>query len=82
MQYRGLISQRRAVLRASLGLAPWLATAAKATDADARAQVGDRFVFLTGPKKEQAVKRDDLALGGPQVQTYPIDPSSGVIRDD
>jgi Rieske Fe-S protein len=69
------------VLTASLGLVPLLASVAKATDADARAQVGDRFVFLTGPKKEQVVKRDDLALGGPQVQTYPIDPSSGVLRD-
>jgi Rieske Fe-S protein len=69
------------MLIASFGLVPWLARIAKATDADARAQVGDRFVLLTGPKKEQVVKRDDLALGGPQVQTYPIDPSSGVIRN-
>lgn len=82
MRQRGLITQRRAVLGASLGLTPWLAGSAKATDADAmRPQVGDRFVFLIGPKQGQIVKREDLALGGPQVQTYPVDPSSGVVRN-
>jgi Rieske Fe-S protein len=82
MRQRGLITQRRAVLGASLGLTPWLATAAKATDADAmRPQAGDHFVFLTGPKQGQVVKIDDLQLGGPQIQTYPIDPHSKVVRN-
>ncbi len=82
MRQSGLISQRRAVLAASLGLTPWLAGAARATDADTmRPQVGDRFVFLTGSKQGQVVKRDDLVLGGPQVQTYPADPSTGVVRN-
>jgi Rieske Fe-S protein len=41
----------------------------------------DRFVFLTGPKKEQVVRAEDLALGGPQVQAYPIAPD-GTVRSD
>jgi rieske iron-sulfur protein len=81
MGQRGLISQRRAVLGAGLGLMPLLAGAAKATDADAmRAQPGDRFVFLAGPNQGQVVKRDDLPLGGPQVQTYPVNPGR-VVRN-
>ena len=52
MRQSNLMCERRAVLGASLGLAPWLVGAAKATNADAmRAQVGDRFVFLIGPKR-------------------------------
>jgi Rieske Fe-S protein len=41
----------------------------------------DRFVFLTGPKKGQVVRAEDLALGGPQVQAYPIAPD-GTVRSD
>jgi rieske iron-sulfur protein len=82
MSHRGAITQRRAVLGAGIGLAPWLTSAVKAAGADAmRPQVGDHFVFLTGSKQGQVVKRDDLALGGPQVQAYPIDPASGVVRN-
>jgi rieske iron-sulfur protein len=40
----------------------------------------DRFVFLTGPKKGQVVRAEDLALGGPQVQAYPVAPD-GTVRD-
>src|SRR5271154_3131584 len=77
---RGPMSKRRAVVGAGLGLAPWLA--AKAKDADAiPPQPGDRFVHLTGPKKGQVVTRNDLVLGGPQVQAYPVDPGSGVVRN-
>jgi Rieske Fe-S protein len=55
---------------------------AKAKEADAMPpQQGDRFVHLTGPRKGQVVARDDLALGGPQVQAYPVDPGSGVVRN-
>jgi rieske iron-sulfur protein len=77
---RGPMSKRRVVIGAGLGLAPWLA--AKAKDADAiPPQPGDRFVHLTGPKKGQVVTRNDLVLGGPQVQAYPVDPGSGVVRN-
>jgi rieske iron-sulfur protein len=73
---------RRAVLGAGLALVPLLAGAARADDPAALApQVGDTFVFLTGPKKGDVVKVADLALGGPQVQAYPVDPKTGVVRD-
>src|SRR5271167_636890 len=41
----------------------------------------DRFVFLTGPKKGQVVRAEDLALGGPQVQAYPM-ALDGTVRSD
>ena len=41
----------------------------------------DHFVFLTGPKKGQVVRAEDLALGGPQVQAYPMAPD-GTVRSD
>lgn len=41
----------------------------------------DRFVFLTGPKKGQVVRAEDLAVGGPQVQAYPMAPD-GTVRSD
>jgi hypothetical protein len=43
-------------------------------------QLGDRFVFLTGPKKGQVVKVDDLVVNDPQVQTYPVGPD-GTVRN-
>ncbi len=45
-------------------------------------QLGDRFVFLTGDKEGEVVKVDDLELGGPQAQVYPVDPKTGVVRDN
>jgi rieske iron-sulfur protein len=73
--------ERRIVLGGGLTLMPWL-TGARAEDPTAiRPQKGDRFVFLTGPKKGQVVKVADLPLGGPQSQVYPADPKSGVVRD-
>jgi rieske iron-sulfur protein len=74
--------ERRVVLGAGLALVPWLVSAAHADDATAIGpQSGDCFVFLTGPKKGQVVKVADLAFGGPQVQVYPADPKSGLVRD-
>lgn len=73
---------RRAVLEAGLGLAPWFAASAQAEDPSSLPpQLGDRLAFLTGPRKGQVIAADSLPLGGPQVQAYPIDPKSGVIRD-
>ena len=42
-------------------------------------QPGDRLVFLTGPKNGQVIKVDDLPVGGPQVQAYPMSPE-GTVR--
>lgn len=65
-----------------LGLAPWLSRPANADDPTTiPPQPGDQFAFLTGDKKGQVIKADDLPLGGPQVQAYPIDPKSKVVRD-
>ena len=76
--------QRRTVLVTGLGLglAPWLTNAVCADDPTTLApQPGDRFAFLTGEKKGQVVKVDDLPFGGPQVQAYPLDPTTGVVRN-
>jgi rieske iron-sulfur protein len=72
--------ERRALL--GLVLTPFLVGAARADD-DARMppQPDDRFVFLTGPKKGQVVRIEDLPLGGPQVQAYPVDPD-GTVRNE
>jgi rieske iron-sulfur protein len=81
-KFRGTLSRRRTVIGAGLGLAPWLARTANAVTPDAmHPQLGDRFVFLTGPKQGQVVKLDDLPVGGPQEQAYPVDPASGVVRN-
>jgi len=68
---------RRAVL--GLALAPLLAGVAHAEEETKQTyavtlppQPGDRFVFLAGAHKGQVVRLDDLAIGGPQVQVFPI----------
>ncbi len=72
---------RRRVMGAGVALAPWLARPARADDpSELHPQPGDRLVFLTGPKKRQIIKPDDLPLGGPQFQAYPQSPD-GVLRD-
>jgi len=76
---QGPCFERRAVL--GLALTPLLVGAARAGDAAADPPLlDDRFVFLTGPKKGQVVKVDDLALGGPQVQAYPVG-ADGTVRN-
>ena len=74
--------KRRTIL--GLVLAPLLAGPARAAEEGEAAKPpapDDRFVFLTGPKKGQVVRAEDLALGGPQVQAYPIAPD-GTVRSD
>ena len=72
--------ERRAVL--GLALTPLLVGAAWADDAATMPPLpDDRFVFLTGPKKGQVVKVDDLVLGGPQVQAYPVG-QDGTVRNE
>lgn len=78
------LCRRQAMLGAALALSPWLNIPARAEDQPdetaKRPQVGDHFVFLTGPKKGQPARSDDLELGGPQMQAYPADPN-GLVRD-
>ena len=78
---------RRRFLRAALaaGIGLKLARPARAEEekpgADERPQPGDHFVSLVGDKDAKVVKIDDLPVGGPQVQAYPVDPKTGVVRD-
>ena len=79
------LCRRRAMLGAATALMPWASFPAWGEDqssdpTSARPQPGDRLVFLTGPKKGQAARSDDLKLGGSQAQAYPADPK-GVVRD-
>ena len=55
--------------------------AAKADAATAPPQPDDRFVFLTGPNKGQVVRVDNLPIGGPQVQVYPVT-LDGTLRNE
>ena len=74
--------KRRTIL--GLALAPFLAVPARAIEEGEAAKppaLEDSFVFLTGLKKGQVVRADDLALGGPQVQAYPMAPD-GSVRSD
>ncbi len=86
----GLCYARRTVLGTVLGLAvaPALFRVACAEDAAEKAeparsppQPGDRFAFLSGPNKGQIVKLDVLAVGGPQVQVFPVG-ADGMIRNE
>ena len=73
--------KRRTILE--LALAALLTGAARAAEEGEAAKPpapDDHFVFLTGPKKGQMVRAEDLALGGPQVQVYPVAPD-GTVRD-
>ena len=74
--------KRRTIL--GMALLPLLAGPARAAEegeADKPPAPDDRFVFLTGPKKGQVVRSEDLTLGGPQVQAYPMAPD-GTVRSD
>src|SRR5215471_14657784 len=74
--------KRRTIL--GLLLAPLLAGLARAAEEGEAAKPPapeDRFVFLSGPKKGQVVRAEDLALGAPQVQAYPMAPD-GTVRND
>ena len=78
------LCRRRAVLGAATVMVPWVFPARAEDQANdptaASPQIGDHFVFLTGPKKGQPARSADLELGGPQVQVYPAD-AKGLVRD-
>src|SRR5215831_11180110 len=74
--------KRRTIL--GLALLPLFAGPARAAEEGEAANPpapDDRFVFLIGPKKGQVVRPEDLELGGPQVQAYPMAPD-GTVRSD
>ncbi len=84
--WRGMqMCRRQAMLGAALVLTPLLNIPARAEDqasdpTSLPPQKGEHFVFVSGPKKDQPARLDDLELGGPQAQVYPADPK-GVLRD-
>ena len=47
----------------------------------ARPQEGDAFVFATGDRAGTPISETDLALGGPPVFAWPIDPATKTVRD-
>ena len=73
--------RRRAFLGLALTGAFGLAARAATDDAAALPpSPDDHFVFLSGPKKQQVVLVEDLALGGPQIQAFPAAPD-GTVRN-
>jgi rieske iron-sulfur protein len=77
---------RRTVLQAALGLGVMLPcmhqAAAQDTDPrNLRPQAGDQFVLPSGEKKGVVITPAQLPLGEAPVTAYPMDPSTGVIRD-
>ena len=84
-EFGGLhVCRRQAMLGAALALYPLLNMPARADDQpDETAkgpQPGDHLVYLSGPKKDQHARADDLEVGLAQLQTYPADPK-GLVRD-
>jgi rieske iron-sulfur protein len=79
-------AERRGVLKAALGLglaAPF-ANFAVAQDKDPKnlpPQPGDRLVFFAGDRDGEVIAADDLTVGAPPVQAFPMDPASEVVRD-
>ncbi len=85
--YGGMqLCRRHAMLGAALALSPLLNIPARADDqpdeTEKGPQPGDHFVFLTGPKKDQPARVEDLELGGEQLQAYPADPKGARARRD
>ena len=84
-------AKRRTVLKVSLGAslglgfgAPLAELASAATQKPPekmRPQKGDRLVFISGDKKDQIIKPEDLSIGGPQMLAFPIDPITQTVRN-
>ncbi len=74
---------RRSVLGGAiaLALAPFGATSAAPDPRAARPQPGDHLVYSEGDLKGQRVKADTFAVGDRPVFAYPVEPSSGTVRD-
>ena len=78
--------ERRAALKAALGMILGLnvvrAAAAEEVDPrNARPQEGDQLVFEDGDRKGEIITPKDLALDGPRVMAFPIDPGTRAVRD-
>jgi rieske iron-sulfur protein len=83
----GIGCGRRAVLTLALGVG-LSASAARRLGAEPsdprrqRPQADDRFVFAEGARKGQVITLSDLPARGRPVTAYPMDPATGLVRDD
>ena len=78
--------ERRAALKAALGMILGLrfvrAAAAEEIDPrNARPHEGDHLVFADGDRKGEIMTPKDLALDGPRVMAFPMDPGTRAVRD-
>jgi rieske iron-sulfur protein len=79
-----LNSSRRDLIRGAV-CAAGLVSAARLAQAEDKPdrlppQAGDRFVVVSGPLQDQVVRADLLEVGAPQVECFPLDPVSGILR--
>jgi len=73
----------RAALLGGVGLSllrPALAEELK-PGAEDRPKPGDLFVFAEGDRDGEVITPADIPAGGPQVQAWPMDPKTKVVRD-
>ena len=80
------LQARRRVLQAMLGtglglLSLEVAGAQEVEPRNARPQQGDRLVSTHGARQGTALTPGDVPVGEPLVTAYPLDPSTGVVRD-
>jgi rieske iron-sulfur protein len=77
-------ADRRAFVRATVvaGIVGALPRIARAAEARGRPQKGDHFAFFSGERAGAEIKPEDLAVNGPQVVAWPVDPQTGSPRED
>ncbi|HVY05668.1 MAG TPA: Rieske 2Fe-2S domain-containing protein [Burkholderiales bacterium] len=79
------LSRRNAIkLAFGLALAVELAPKVGAVEGDSRnwrPQPGDQLVFAEGERRGTVISPAHVRIDGPQLQAFPVDPRSGVIRD-
>ena len=80
------LQARRRVLQVILGtglglLSLEVAGAQEVEPRNARPQQGDRLVSTHGARQGTALTPEDVPVGEPPVTAYPLDPSTGVVRD-
>ncbi len=84
---------RRTLLKTAASLAAGVAVCAPCAEA-ARAQEvqrpgvapdgpqeRDEFVFALGDRAGETIALDDVAIGGPHLFAWPMDPATGTVRD-
>jgi rieske iron-sulfur protein len=67
-----------------LGFPPCGARDVAAQERDPRSrrpQAGDRFVAVAAGGNGRPIAVGDLAVGGPPIVAYPMDPAAGLVRD-